>query len=341
MKRRDFLFGIASAIPAATLGASLAVASAGSRGARIGLLLPERGDVERQFLAGWRAAGAATPSLTERLGAGHAQALKTVTGWLEGNRVDVIVSALSAHGPQVRAHLEAHGVPMLVAEFGANWARPSSGSALIVRQGSRMAEGAFALGRHAAQSGSRTATIVTTSFDAGFDYVRAFELGFTGQGGTVQGTLLLDSSAVPWDAARLAELGTDAVFVAASEAVSLQNLRVPPGMRLLAGGLAGWLLGSSTLETALAGNGARHPAFTLGLEAAQTVVRANELMQSGLHALPALIQARTVRGLERLELQGGRVVSRHALADAPAFNAGVQMLSASRSSGYSNAYPVR
>ena len=121
----------------------------------------------------------------------------------------------------------------------------------------------------------------------------------------------------------------------------MDKLRVPSGTRLLAGGLAGWLFGSSTLETALAGNGARHPAFTLGLEAAQTVMRANGLMQSGLHALPALLQARTVRGLERLELQGGRVVSHQALSDAPAFDAGVQMLSASRSSGYSNAYPVQ
>jgi hypothetical protein len=337
MKRRDFLFSIASAIPAAALLPSTAQASTAPRVARIGLLLPKNPELERQFTAGWHAANALTPVVSARVSA-HGEALKEVRAWLEGNRVDVIVSALSAHGAEVRGLLERAGVPMLVADFGANWAR--SGSALVVRQGLRMAEGAFALGRHAAETGSRTAAIVTSSFDAGFDHVQAFRLGFEGQGGRVLDTLLLDSSAVVWDAGRLHALRADAVFVGASDAESLAKLRFPLGMRVLASGLAGWLLKSTKLETALAANGSQHPAFTLGLEAARTVTRANTLMGSGLHALPALLQARSSDPLQHLELRAGRVVARGELEAAAHFDAGVQMMATSRSSGYNNAYPV-
>lgn len=337
MKRRDFLFGIASAIPAAAALGGAVQASAAARALRVGLLLPDNAGLEQLFTAGWRAANAPTPTAAARVGA-HAAAAQVLDAWLEGDRVDVIVSALSAHGAVVRALIERAGVPMLVADFGANWAR--SGSALIVRHGLRMSEGAFALGRHAAATGSRTATIVTSSFDAGFDHVRAFKLGFEGAGGQILDTLLLDSSAVTWDAARLFDLRADAVFVAASDAASLAKLRLPLGTRVLASGLAPWLLNGASLETALATNGSKHPAFALGLEAARTVIQANTRWQNGLQSLPALLQARQIQPLQHVELIAGRVVSRNALPVAAHFDAGIQMMNASRPSGYSNAYPL-
>jgi hypothetical protein len=337
MKRRDFLFSIASAIPAAAILPSAAQASTSPRATRIGLLLPKNADLERQFTTGWRVANGLIPTVSARVGT-HSEALKEVKSWLEDDRVDMIVSAFSAHGAEVRALLEGRGVPMLVADFGANWAR--SGSALVVRQGLRMAEGAFALGQRTARTGTRTAAIVTSGFDAGFDHVRAFRLGFEGQGGRILDTLLLDSSAVTWDAGRLHELRADAVFVAASDAESLSKLRLPLGTRLFASGLAPWLLKSMNLETALAADGSQHPVFTLGLEAAHTVARANTLMGNGLHSLPALLQARLSQPLRHLELRTGRVVAHSDLEDAPHFDTGAQMMAASRTGGYSNAYPV-
>lgn len=338
MKRRDFLFSIASAVPVAATLSGVAFAGSTPRAVRVGLMLPATPDLERQFLAGWREASAVTPTVSARVGAGHGDAAQTVQAWLEGNRVDVIVSALSAHGARVRSLAEAHGVPIFVADFGANWSR--AGSALVVRQGLHMAEGAYALGQHAARTGSRSAVVVTSSFDAGFDHVRAFTLGFESADGRVLETMLLDSSAVPWQPQRLHAVRPDAVFVAASSALSLKDFQVPLGTRVLAGGLAPWLLPHLSVETALATDATAHPAFALGLEAGRTLHKAHALVQSGLHVLPALLQARTIRPLERLELRGGRVVHRSDLEDASAFEPGVQMLTASRTSGYSNAYPV-
>jgi hypothetical protein len=334
MKRRDFLRTIAASSAAAVAAPSLAVAS--SPETRVGLLLPANETLERHFLRGWQGAGGDAAQL-ERVG-GHAQAAQTVGTWLQRGRVDLIVSALSAHGASTRAMLETRGVPMLVADFGANWNRASS--ALVVRQGLRMAEGAYALGRRAAQSGTRTGVIVTSAFDAGFDHVGAFRLGFEGHGGQVLDTLLLDSSAVPWDVERLQALRADVVFVAASDARSVAGLRLPLGTRVFASGLAPWLLKGVTLETALATASKQHPAFTLGLEAARTVSRASGLVRGGSHALPALLQARSNAPLQHLELRAGTVVGARALEDVAMFAPGAQQLAASRSSGYTNAYPL-
>jgi hypothetical protein len=335
MKRRDFLRTIAASSAAAVAAPTLATAATAS--SRVGLLLPAHITFEQHFMRGWSGAGGPGAAQQERV-ATHAAAAATVSRWLERGSVDLIVSALSAHGPQTRALLESKGVPMLVADFGANWARASS--ALIVRQGLRMAEGVYALGRRAAQGGTRTGVIVTSAFDAGFDHVSAFRLGFEGHGGRVLDTLLLDSSAVAWDAQRLMALRSEAVFVAASDARSLAGLRVPLGTRVLASGLAPWLLNGVTLETALGFGGKQHPAFALGLEAARTIRRASELVRGGLHALPALLQARSNAPLQHLEMRAGTVVGARALEDMAMFEAGVQQLAASRSSGYTNAYPL-
>lgn len=338
MKRRDFLASLASSVPVAATLTVAARASSQPSTLRVGLLLPASADLERQFLSGWREAGGAAPTLSARVDAGYGAA-RVVQPWLEGGRVDLIVSALSAHGTQVRSLVEASGVPMLVADFGANWAR--AGSALVVRQGLRMAEGAYALGQHAARTGSRTAVVVTSSFDAGFDHVPAFTTGFESAGGRVLDTMLLDSSAVPWNPQRLHALRPDVVFVAASSASSLKAFQVPIGTRVLAGGLAAWLMPHLPLETALAGGGSAHPAMTLGREAARTVRNLQTLVQGGMHVLPALLQARTAFPLERLEVNGGHFVQRGALEDALGFKSGVQRLVASRPSGYTNAYPVQ
>ena len=332
MKRRDFLVSLASAIPAATVLGGVAQAA---RAARIGVLLPSDAALRGPWLSGWQAAGGQRPSVTAQITGGHTQASEVISQWLESDRVDVIVSVLSAYGSQVSTLLERRGVPMLVTDFGANWQRPSS--ALVVRQGLGFALGAYALGQHAAATGSRTAVMVLSSFDAGFDHPRAFQLGFENAGGHVFETLLLDSSAVAWDATRLDHLRPDAVYVAASSAASLAALHVPHGVRLLAGGLAPWLL-DAPLETALGTDlHPQHPAFTLGLEAAQTMARTAQRTGSGAQMLSALLQVRASNEPRWLAMRSGQMLNQRPL---DSIGAGAQHLLASRSSGYSNAYPV-
>jgi hypothetical protein len=333
MKRRDFLRSISLSGAAALAAPTVTLASSQTKTLKVSLLVPD-GALGDKFLTGWREAGGLSPSVLERITPARS-ARGIVQAWLERGAVDVIVSAFSAHGADVAAQLEGKGVPMLVADFGVNWVRP--GSALVVRQGTGMARGAFALGQHAARTGTRTAAIVTSSFDAGFDHVQAFRLGFEGAGGRVLETLLLDSSAVPWNPHRLSELRADAVFVAASDAASLKDVRFPLGTRVLAGGLAGWLLRGVKLETALSTDGSRHPTQGLGFEAAGLLARA---AKTELSTLPALLQARQVSALHHLELRDGQVLHRAALPEPAVFDAGVQQLRAPRSSGFTNTYPI-
>jgi hypothetical protein len=333
MKRRDFLRSISLSGAAAIAAPTVTLALSQTKTLKVGLLVPD-GALGDSFLTGWREAGGVTPNLLERVSPTRS-ARGIVQDWLQRGAVDVIVSAFSAHGADVAVQLEGTGVPMLVADFGVNWMRP--GSALVVRQGTGMARGAFALGQHAARTGTRTAAIVTSSFDAGFDHVQAFRLGFEGAGGRVLETLLLDSSAVPWNPNRLFDLRADGVFVAASDAMSLKDVRFPLGTRILAGGLAGWLLRGLNLETALSLNGSRHPARGLGFEVAELLARASK---TELSTLPALLQARQPSPIHHLELRDSQVLHRATLPEPAVFDAGVQQLRASRSSGFTNAYPI-
>jgi hypothetical protein len=336
MKRRDFLRSIGLSSAAAIAAPTVALASSQVKSAKVGLLVPDH-ELGNEFLSGWSQAGGHAAVL-ERVGSGHGAASSVVKTWLEHRRVDLIVSAFSAHGSSVRSQLEARGVPMLVSDLGANWAR--QGSALVVRRGASLALGAYALGQHAARTGSRRVAIVTSSFDAGFDHVSAFQLGLESAGGRVLDTLLLDSSAVSWNPNRLLDLRADAVFVAASDASSLEQLRFPLGTRILASSLAPWLLRGVTLETALGFDGATHPARALGFEAARVVAQVSDLERDGSSLLSALLQANAAPALQRLEMRDGRVLRRHDLEQPQAFDAGVQCLNVSRSSGYTNAYPV-
>jgi hypothetical protein len=336
MKRRDFLRTITASSAAAVVAPGITLASSQARTPRVGLLVPDH-DLGNEFLSGWSQLDT-RGSVIERIGSRHGDASRVVSAWLERGSVDLIVSAFTAHGSSVRVQLEARGVPMLVADLGANWARP--GSALVVRRGLGLARGAYALGRHAARTGSRRVAVVTSSFDAGFDHVNAFRLGLESAGGRVLDTLFLDSSVVAWDANRLFDLRADAVFVATSDASSLKDVRFPLGTRVLASGLAPWSMRGVTLETAMSFDGAMPPARALGLEAARVVATVSELERHGSSLLSALLQFNTLPALHRLEMRDGRVLHRDDLEHPQAFDLGVQRLEASRSSGYTNAYPI-
>jgi len=238
MDRRGFLTSLAAVTggaaisPVAAMAASDGARAKGGlaprRATRVGVLLPSGASrAGESFLEGARlaSAGKGDPGievLAEAVpGAGWMAAQEPARRLLEEGRADVLVGPISCiQAAALRPLLEKARTPLLLADAGARALAASEESPWIFRCSAGLWQSSLALGAHAAEKIGRRAVVVSSLYDAGFDHLFAFELGFHAAGGRVLATRVLGAPARPISVeavlAEIAEQAPDVVHAALS-----------------------------------------------------------------------------------------------------------------------------
>ena len=118
---------------------------------------------------------------------GHTGAYTAARALLAHN-CDVVIAEISAPVASLLAPLfTAAGVPLVVANVGANVVRPSDRRAQVLHSSLLLTQASYALGGWAAAYLGKRTYLVGSAADAGFDSLYAFRRGFQQAGGEVAG----------------------------------------------------------------------------------------------------------------------------------------------------------
>lgn len=190
ISRRVFLRRVGASL-AGVAAAGLPFAStqaAPAASLHIAVIVPESSRVVgigAQLLRGMAAASpelAITPFTyqrpTQALGAAHDAAAS--------GQFDAVVGMLSHHhAADLGPALQASGVPLIVADMGANMPRPGQDAPYVLRSSLGMWQAAWALGSHTARTQGREAILASSLYESGYDLLFAFRQGFEQAGGTI------------------------------------------------------------------------------------------------------------------------------------------------------------
>jgi branched-chain amino acid transport system substrate-binding protein len=203
--RRDFLRlagltagGLMTQTLIAPAGAARAFGglSPGLGGGRVGVLLPASTRypaLRNSFLAGLQLAaeGRAQDLVVRETGAGTGNAYETAQQLLNKEGVRQIVGMFDELTlTHLRRTLEARQATVLAVSLGENLSRLTKADSRVTAHGLDLAQSAAAFGAWAARSLGRTAVLVASSYDSGYDAFAAFRFGFENAGGQVRSTVI-------------------------------------------------------------------------------------------------------------------------------------------------------
>ena len=194
--RRQFVFAAGAAAIGTLPLARIAHACSQPRAVRLGVILPRSTrypELAREFLAGFEAFAASDggrgrlhviPLACSPDGVQGAMAAAIRAARCES--VDVVAGIASRDLAACMAPaLEAHAVPFVACDLGADFVRPRRDSALLVRNSLGYWQANYAMGRWSAARLGRRAVIAADFLESGYDIVYAFRRGFEAAGGEV------------------------------------------------------------------------------------------------------------------------------------------------------------
>ncbi len=234
--RRTFLksiLGVGVALPTVLATQASAIPSRGAL--RVGVLTPNSGvypKLGQHFLDGLKLGTQLENAKLEFIADtfetafGAAQKAKT---WLERKSIDALVVLGDELGESLRELADAHGIPVIVNEFGARIPQRAEHSPFIFRNSLGLWQSEWALGEWVAANHGKNVLIVSTLREAGYDLGYAFASGVAAKGGRVLETVITDqnSSQHAFDTAlaRIRALKPDAVHFISSDPNALEFVK--------------------------------------------------------------------------------------------------------------------
>jgi branched-chain amino acid transport system substrate-binding protein len=133
--------------------------------------------------------------IPREIGFGHGLALRASHQLIEEEKVDLVVGVISSEVAARLRHLfEAHQTPLIVANAGANVVREADTNPYVFYNSLNYWQANWAMGAWAGANLGRTALVVTSLYDSGYDALHAFRAGLASVGGAIAQTMVTHAS---------------------------------------------------------------------------------------------------------------------------------------------------